>query len=75
LDPLWIQSQGHGSDDEVRVLELSYFERPSKAHTWRVLRTTIFYLYSRLFPLVVRLKYDEDGVLASFAVTTLTKQE
>ena len=45
-------------------------ERPSAGHRWRVLRTTISYLYSHLFPVVVRLHYDENGILTSFAVKT-----
>jgi hypothetical protein len=45
-------------------------ERPAKAHTWRLLRATISYLYSRLFRVVVLQQYDEEGVLASFAVKT-----
>jgi hypothetical protein len=49
---------------------IALLERPAKSHTWRVLRTTIFHLYSRVFSAVVRLHYDEDGLLASFAVKT-----
>ena len=51
-----------------RGIEL--LERSSMTHSWHVLRTTIFYLYARLFRVVVRLQYDEQSILASFAVKT-----
>jgi hypothetical protein len=47
-------------------------ERSAKTHAWVVLRTTIFYLYSRLFRVMVRLQYDEESILASFAVRSPT---
>jgi|SRR5690242_9349245 len=47
---------------------ITLLEKPSPAD-WRLLKTTIFHLYSRLFPLVSRLQYDEENTLVGFVVT------
>ena len=46
-------------------------EKGAKSHTWSLKRTTISYLYSRLFPLVVQLQYDEDHILSGFVISNL----
>jgi hypothetical protein len=50
-------------------------ERSHDNRSWRLLRTTITHLYSRLFHLVVSLQYDEDGILTAFVVSNLTTTE
>jgi len=50
-------------------------ERSHDNRSWRLLRTTITHLYSRLFHLVVSLQYDEDGILTAFVVSNLTITE
>jgi hypothetical protein len=47
-------------------------EKSAATHSWRLLRTPIAYLYSRLYALVVQLQYDEDGLLTSFVVLNQT---
>jgi hypothetical protein len=49
--------------------------RTASTLSWSLLRTGIQYLYSRLFRLVVALRYDDDGSLTSFFVGTLTSKE
>lgn len=44
--------------------------RSSKSHEWWLLKTTISHLYSRLFRFVIRLEYDKESILSSFAVKT-----
>jgi hypothetical protein len=46
----------------------------AKTHRWYLLKTTIFYLYARLFLLVVRLHYDEDQILSGFVVSNSNRK-
>ena len=50
-------------------------EKSAKDRSWRLLRTNITHLYSRLFLLVVSLQYDEDGILANFVVSNQNTNE
>jgi hypothetical protein len=47
-------------------------EKRSKTHTWTLLKASIFYLYSRLFVVAVRLQYDDEEILESFVVNKIT---
>jgi hypothetical protein len=46
-------------------------QKSSNGQSWKLLRTTIAYLSSRLFLLANRLQYDEDGLLSSFVASNL----
>jgi hypothetical protein len=46
-------------------------QKSSNGQSWKLLRTTIAYLYSRLFLLANQLQYDEDGLLSSFVASNL----
>ena len=50
-------------------------ERAGNTHSWRLLRTNITHLFSRLFLLVVSLQYDEDGILSAFVVSNPNTKE
>ncbi|PYX04781.1 MAG: hypothetical protein DMG88_23675 [Acidobacteria bacterium] len=50
-------------------------EKSAQGHMWTLLKANILYLYSSLFRLAVQLGYDEEGTLASFVVTKLTKEK
>ena len=50
-------------------------EKSTQGHMWTLLKANILYLYSSLFRLAVQLGYDEEGTLASFVVTKLTKEK
>lgn len=49
--------------------------RTASPLSWSLLRTGIRYLYSRLFRLVIAVRYDDDGNLTSFLVGNLTSKE
>jgi hypothetical protein len=46
-------------------------QKSSNGQSWRLLRTNITYLYSRLFLLAIHLQHDEDGFLLSFVASNL----
>ena len=50
---------------------ITLFEKCAKTHSWRLLRTHISYLFSRLFLIVVQFQYDEDSILSGFIVSNL----
>jgi len=50
-------------------------QKSATNHTWRLLRTNIAHLYSRLFLVVVQLQFDEDSLLCGFIVSNLKTKE
>jgi hypothetical protein len=48
-------------------------EKSSNGQSWTLLRADITHLYSRLFLLVIQLRYDEDGILSGFVVSNIRR--
>jgi len=53
---------------------IALLESSPKSHRWSLIRTSIFYLYARLFLLAVQLQYDEDHVLSGFTISNLNAE-